>query len=116
MIQKHKPFIIIDSKDTDNRLSIYDNGLVYGKNKGQLLGKLNNKATLDIKQVINENIYMFKKLVYYNEALNPYILRIRDDSRKHRPIKIVGWSQFHRINRVISNKRNWEYFNKKSCI
>lgn len=116
MIQKHKPFIIIDSKDTDNRLSIYDNGLVYGKNKGQLLGKLNNKATLDIKQVINENIYMFKKLVYYNEGLNPYILRIRDDSRKHRPIKIVGWSQFHLINRVISNKRNWEYFNKKSCI
>ena len=109
MNQNIKPFIVLHTKDNNIRYSIYDSGLVYGKEKGNLLGKLEYTAIEKIKKILKENMYMFKKEVYYKENHNPYILTIRDDSRKHRPIKVVGWSKNEFIKNILCNRNNWEY-------
>ncbi len=101
-------FIQIEDKNHNFKFTIYENGKVYGKKQGDIIGVLNNDTITKLKSIINENIYMFKSFIYYKENLNPYILRINDTSRKHRNIKIVGWSQMPRIMRLLRNEHNFE--------
>lgn len=103
-----KPFITIENKTTDLKISIYDNGVVYGKEQNQKLGQLNENAINEIKNILNENMYMFKTKVYYNaHEGNSYILRIRDDSNKHRHIKVVQWDRTRLIAEIIYNPKSW---------
>ena len=59
-----------------------------------------------LKDIINENMYMFKTLEYQNEGRSPIVLRVNDTSRKHRNIKIVGWSQTERLLNIITDENN----------
>lgn len=92
-----QPLIQLYNPITNNRISIYDDGRVYGSKKGQLLGFLNNESKTLVLNLIKENMYMFKRLERYDEKLNPITMFVRDDSRKHRHIKITGWSQFNNL-------------------
>lgn len=92
-----QPLIYLKNIKTNQTLSIYDDGRVYGKEYGNLLGILNNESLNDVLCLIKDNLYMFKTLTRYNEGLNPIVMHIRDDSRKHRQIKIIGWSQIPQL-------------------
>ena len=65
----------IKLKLNDNICTLYDNGLLYGKEKGHKIGLLNDKSLNDIKTLINSNIYMFKTLEYYNAKENNLVLK-----------------------------------------
>ena len=116
MNQNTKPFMVMHTKDNSVKTSIYDDGRVYGKENGELLGIMTPSSIEQIKSILNSNMYMFRKEVYYKENHNPYILRIRDDSRKHRPIKVVGWRENQTIKNILCNKENWQYVCTRSCI
>lgn len=99
--------IQIENKKENELLTVYENGLVYGKERGQKLFILSSRAIEQIKEIINSNIYMFKTLEYFKEHHNPLILRINDTSRKHRKIKIVGWREMPKIMNIILNPQNY---------
>ena len=113
-------YIKIQNKLINKTITIYENGLVYGNIKNQVICQLSSSNLTKLKKLIEENRYMFKKLGYYNEKLNPFILRVNNQSRKHKNIKIVGWSQMKNIFRIILsedlNTNVFEDFLDKSCI
>ena len=49
----------------------------------------------------------FKVKIYNKYYHNNLILRIRDNSRKHRPIKVVGWYVTSNLLSIIKNPKNW---------
>ena len=98
-----KPFLVIENKITKNYISIYSDGRVYGKERGQLLGKLSNDSMRELNALINNNMYMFKTLTKFFEGLNPYSLHVYDESRKQRKIIIEGWSQMPYLIRILHN-------------
>ena len=98
-----QPLIYLKNTRTGQTLSIYEDGRVYGKEYGNLLGTLNNESLTNVLSLIKENLYMFKTLTIYNEGLNPIVMHIRDDSRKHRNIEVIGWSQIPQLLTYIHN-------------
>lgn len=124
-----KWFIQFENIDTNYKLSICDNGLVYGTEKGHKLGILNITIVNRIKDFLNGKtdingnpftpetldlrinyMHMFKINSYIKFNHNNSILRIRDDSRKKRQIKIVGWDITLKLFDIVSTKKNWYKF------
>lgn len=101
-------FIEIQNKEKDLKLTIYKDGTVYGRERGKKYGTLSSYAMEELFSIINENMYMFRKLKYYKEDVNPFILKVNDTCRNHRTIKIVGWSQMPRIINILMNKSNYK--------
>lgn len=101
-----QPLIYLKNTKTNQTLSIYDDGRVYGKEYGNLLGILDETSLNNILNLIEENIYMFKTLTIYNEGLNPIVMHIRDDSKKHRKIEVFGWSQMPQLLTYIRNTKS----------
>lgn len=119
-------FIQIIDLDNKEIISVYDNGLVYGTERGQKKAKLNQEAVNRLKGILigkfdqngnpfNETtiynrtnyMYLFKNnpdMVYYS---NKKILKIRDDSRKNRKIQVVGWNVITNLLAIIENSNNW---------
>ena len=100
-----QPLIHLINTKTNQHLSIYEDGRVFGNKYGELLVVLNEQSKRDILGLIRVNMYMFKTLTTHCEGLNPIMMNIRDDSRKHRKIKVYGWSQ---IPLLLSYIRNTE--------
>lgn len=119
-------FIQIENKDNHQRLSVYEDGLVYGTERGQIVttlkletvnrlkgiltGKLDERGNQFNERTISNRInYMqfFKVMIYTKYYHNNLILRIRDNSRKHRPIKVVGWYVTNNLLSIIKNPKNW---------
>lgn len=98
--------IQFENKINKTRMTIYDNGLVYGTERNEKLFILSRSSIEQLKDIINENMYMFKTLEYQNEGRSPIVLRVNDTSRKHRNIKIVGWSQTERLLNIITDENN----------
>lgn len=126
MFRAFKPyaewFIQIENKDNHQRITVYENGLVYGTERGQVIGiltpetvkrlngiltgKLNEKG---IKSEFNRMNYLdlFRCQPYQKFNDNNLILRIRDDSCKQRNIKIVGHYITGYLLSIIKNPKNW---------
>ena len=119
-------FIQIENKDNHQRISVYDNGLVYGTERGQVISTLKPETVNRLKGILtgkldergnafNEitiasktnHLYFFKRNPYQKFNHNNLILRIRDDSRKQRNIKIVGWYITANLLSIIKNPKNW---------
>lgn len=119
-------FIQIENKDNHQRLSVYEDGLVYGTERGQIVttlkletvnrlkgiltGKLDERGNQFNERTISNRInYMqfFKVMIYTKYYHNNLILRIRDNSRKHLPIKVVGWYVTNNLLSIIKNPKNW---------
>ena len=120
-------FIQIENKDNHERLSIYDDGLVYGTKRGNKLFILKPEIITKIQGILNGTLddygneftdktysskvnylYHFKKDEYTKFSDNQYILRIRDDSRNNRHIKVVGWKNTQIILSMIKKSYNWK--------
>lgn len=118
--------IQIENKDNHQRISVYDSGLVYGTEQGQVIGTLTSETSNRIKGILTGKLdergnlfnkesassrinylYFFKNEPYQKYNHNNLILRIRDDSRRHRNIKIVGWYVTSNILSIIKNPKNW---------
>lgn len=101
--------------------------MVYGTARGHRLGILCPQTINIIKNILNgrldENgkeftnkisvnkinyMYNFKKNVYTKFYDNNTLLRIRDDSRKERPIKVVGWRTTITILKIIKKQSSWK--------
>lgn len=100
LIQLHNPF-------THVRISVYDDGKVYGTQKGQLLGILDEKSKQELLHLIQTNMYMFKALNGYKSKENPIIMYIRNDSKRNsKTIKITGWNLMPYVFRLLRNTVN----------
>ena len=119
-------FIQIENKDNHQRLTVYEDGLVYGTQRGQIIttltpdtvnklkgilnGKLDERGNRFTESTISNRInymHFFKVKIYTKYYHSNLILRIRDNSRKHRPIKVVGWYVTNNLLSIIKNPKNW---------
>lgn len=124
--QSEQWFIQIENKDNHQRLTVYDDGLVYGTERGQIIAKLTSDTVDKLKGILNGKldergnqfnertiynrtnyIHFFKVKIYNKYYHNNLILRIRDNSRKRRPIKVVGWYVTSNLLSIIKNPKNW---------
>ncbi len=124
---RNKWFIQIEDKDSKERISICDYGLVYGTERNQKLGILKQEVVDKIKQILDGNLdefgndfndktitnrvnfkHFFKNEVYTKYHDNNLILRIRDDSRKQRKIKVVGWRTTETFLKLLRDTNNWK--------
>lgn len=124
---RNKWFIQLEDKDSKERISICDYGLVYGTERNQKLGILKQEVVDKIKQILDGNLdefgndfndktitnrvnfnHLFKTEVYVPKSKIPLILRIRDDSRKQRKIKVVGWNGTQTFIKLLKDENNWK--------
>lgn len=124
---RNKWFIQIEDKDSKERISICDYGLVYGTEHNQKLGILKQEVVDKIKQILDGDLdifgnefttktihskvnfkHFFKNEVYTKYHDNNLILRIRDDSRKQRKIKVVGWLTTETFLKLLRDTNNWK--------
>ena len=124
---RNKWFIQIEDKDSKEVISICDYGLVYGTERNQKLGILKQEVVDKIKKILDGDLdisgnefnnktipskvnfkQFFKNEVYTKLYDNNLILRIRDDSRKQRKIKVVGWRTTETFIEFLKDEKNWK--------
>ena len=59
------------------------------------------------KEMAKKAPWAWEKVYYNAHEGNSYILRIRDDSNKHRHIKVVQWDRTRLIAEIIYNPKSW---------
>jgi len=105
-----KWFIEITCKtDDDFKITIYNDGSVYGIERGKKLVTLNSNAMAELEFIINESLGEFRKLGYHNYHNNPLVLKI-NDINKNKIHKIVGWPPVSDIMKILLNKSNFTPF------
>ena len=124
---RNKWFIQIEDKDSKEVISICDYGLVYGTERNQKLGILKQEVVDKIRKILDGDLdisgnefnnktipskvnfkQFFKNEVYTKLYDNNLILRIRDDSRKQRKIKVVGWRTTETFIEFLKDEKNWK--------
>lgn len=101
-------FIQIENKGNHEKLSVYEDGTVYGTEKGQKLCILKQEVIEQIKQIINYQAHMTKCQAkgYYNYRRNSLLLRINTNTRKYKIVKIAGWDNIEDILDMIKDSNN----------
>lgn len=106
MKKKNIWLLKIINPSTDYTLTIYENGLVYGKEYNEKLFILNNETIDEIKKYIKRSLYKLKRQEKIIQKTSGFIIKINDTSRKNRNIKVYGWEHEDDIIELIKNKSN----------
>ena len=106
MKEKNIWLLKIINPSTDYTLTIYENGLVYGKEYNEKLFILNNETIDKIKKYIKRSLYKLKRQENIIQKTSGFIIKINDTSRKNRNIKVYGWEHEDDIIELIKNKSN----------
>ena len=106
MKEKNIWLLKIINPSTDYTLTIYENGLVYGKEYNEKLFILNNETIDVIKKYIKRSLYKLKRQENIIQKTSGFIIKINDTSRKNRNIKVYGWEHEDDIIELIKNKSN----------
>lgn len=106
MKEKNIWLLKIINPSTDYTLTIYENGLVYGKEYNEKLFILNNETINEIKKYIKRSLYKLKRQEKIIQKTSGFIIKINDTSRKNRNIKVYGWEHEDDIIELIKNKSN----------
>lgn len=90
MEHESKWLISIQIKNMNYKISIYENGYVYGSRRNELLGVMTQEGIDEIKALLKPYMPFLKKERYINARNSIFILKINSTSRKHRDcIKII---------------------------
>ena len=106
MKEKNIWLLKIINPSTDYTLTIYENGLVYGKEYNEKLFIINNETIDEIKKYIKRSLYKLKRQENIIQKTSGFIIKINDTSRKDRNIKVYGWEHEDDIIELIKNKSN----------
>lgn len=106
MKKKNIWLLKIINPSTDYTLTIYENGLVYGKEYNEKLFILDNETIDEIKKYIKRSLYKLKRQEKIIQKTSGFIIKINDTSRKNRNIKVYGWEHEDDIIELIKNKSN----------
>ena len=106
MKEKNIWLLKIINPSTDYALTIYENGLVYGKEYNEKLFILNNETIDEIKKHIKRSLYNLKRQEKIIQKTSGFIIKINDTSRRNRNIKVYGWEHEDDIIELIKNKSN----------
>lgn len=106
MIQKNNWYISIQSRNNQNKLSIYRDGSVYGTKRNEKLFILAPEALEEITNIIKPNLSLLRRERYLKDDNGKFIIRINDTSRKHPDCIKVIHPGYDRIFTIISNKKN----------
>lgn len=106
MKEKNIWLLKIINPSTDYTLTIYENGLVYGKEYNEKLFILNNETIDEIKKYIKRSLYKLKRQEKIIQKTSGFIIKINETSRKNRNIKVYGWEHEDDIIELIKNKSN----------
>ena len=106
MKKKNIWLLKIINPSTDYTLTIYENGLVQGKEYNEKLFILNNETIDEIKKYIKRSLYKLKRQEKIIQKTSGFIIKINDTSRKNRNIKVYGWEHEDDIIELIKNKSN----------
>lgn len=107
MKKKSNWLIKIINPSTDIKITIYENGLVYGNEYNEKLFILTNDTVSKIKECINKSLYNLKEDERTRQNKGNCIIKINDTSRKQRNIKVYGWEYEKTIIKFITNKNNY---------
>ena len=108
MENKNIWLIQIIKPETDIKLTIYENGLVYGKEYNEKLFILNEQSLNKIKEFIKKDIYSLKGSPYIRMQRNGLIVKINDTSRHKRKIKVEGWFYAPEIISILLDEKNYK--------
>ena len=106
MKEKNIWLLKIINLSTDYTLTIYENGLVYGKEYNEKLFIINNETIDEIKKYIKRSLYKLKRQENIIQKTSGFIIKINDTSRKNRNINVYGWEHEDDIIDLIKNKSN----------
>ena len=106
MKEKNIWLLKIINPSTDYTLTIYENGLVYGKEYNEKLFILNNETINEIKKYIKRSLYKLKRQEKIIQKTSGFIIKINDTSRKNRNIKVYGREHEDDIIELIKNRSN----------
>ena len=106
MKEKNIWLLKIINPSTDYTLTIYENGLVYGKEYNEKLFILDNETIDEIKKYIKRSLYKLKRQEKIIQKTSGFIIKINDTSMKNRNIKVYGWEHEDDIIELIKNKSN----------
>ena len=106
MKEKNIWLLKIINPSTDYTLTIYENGLVYGKEYNEKLFILDNETIDEIKKYIKRSLYKLKRQEKIIQKTSGFIIEINDTSRKNRNIKVYGWEHEDDIIELVKNKSN----------
>ena len=106
MKEKNIWLLKIINPSTDYTLTIYENGLVYGKEYNEKLFIINNETIDEIKKYIKRSLYKLKRQENIIQKTSGFIIKINETSRKNRNIKVYGWEHEDDIIELIKNKSN----------
>ncbi len=87
--------------------TIYDDGLVYGKEYNEKIGILKDKELVLIKKYVKSTLPMLKQEGLFKQRPNGSIIKINDTSRKKRSLKIIGWSYENTIAQILNSKDSY---------
>lgn len=93
--------------NTDFIRTVYDDGLVYGKEYNEKIGILKSEELTLIKKYINATLPMLKQEGVFKQRPNGSIIKINDTSRKKRSLKIIGWSYEKTIAQILNSKDSY---------
>ena len=87
--------------------TVYEDGLVYGKELNEKIGILKTKELDIIKTNVNEILPFLKQEGIFKQRPFGSIIKINDNSRNHRSLKIVGWREEGLIFNILNNDENY---------
>jgi len=93
--------------NTDFIRTIYDDGLVYGKEYNEKIGILKDKELNRIKKYIKSDLHMLKKEEFFRQRPFGSIIKINDTSKKNRSLKIIGWNWEKEIEKILNERESY---------
>ena len=93
--------------NTDFIRTVYDDGLVYGKEYNEKIGILKSEELTLIKKYVKSTLPMLKQEGVFKQRPNGSIIKINDTSRKKRSLKIIGWSYENTIAQILNSKDSY---------
>lgn len=104
----NKWLVEITSKEDNFKMTVYEDGTVYGKERGHKLGILNSNAMTEINKFIKEYMPLFKSQQYIKENSIPFTMKVNINSKRQNYFKAVGWKKVIKpIMSIILNRNNY---------
>lgn len=99
-------FLKIRNRVNGYQIAIYDDGTVYGNEKGYKILQLTASAMEQIRALVHDDLGMIKKYGYDVQSDGVYNAKFWDNSNQKRSLKIRGWYSAYEVRDIVFTSEN----------